>query len=143
VFNHNLETIPRLYPEARPGANYEWSLRLLKEYRKLQPNVPTKSGLMVGMGETKDELLRVLDDMREHDIQMLTIGQYLQPSKDHYPLRRYVHPDEFAEYEEYAWGIGFAQAACGPLVRSSYHADQQAKGEFSANAAQQVVTSKN
>lgn len=143
VFNHNLETIPRLYPEARPGANYEWSLRLLKEYREQQPSVPTKSGLMVGMGETKDEMLRVLDDMREQDIQMLTIGQYLQPSKDHYPLRRYVHPDEFAEYEEYALSIGFAQAACGPLVRSSYHADQQAKGEFSSGAVQQVVTSKN
>ena len=136
VFNHNLETVPRLYPEARPGANYEWSLRLLKEYRQTQPNVPTKSGLMVGMGETKDELLKVLDDMREHDIQMLTVGQYLQPSKDHFPLRRYVHPDEFAEYEEYALSIGFSHAACGPLVRSSYHADQQAKGEFSGGAVQ-------
>lgn len=136
VFNHNMETIPRLYAEARPGANYEWSLELLKRYRQQQPKVPTKSGLMVGMGETKDELLRVLDDMREHDIQMLTVGQYLQPSKDHYPLRRYVHPDEFAEYEEYALSIGFTHAACGPLVRSSYHADQQAKGTFSGGTVQ-------
>jgi lipoyl synthase len=141
VFNHNMETIPRLYAEARPGANYEWSLELLKQYRQVQPNVLTKSGLMVGMGETKDELLRVLDDMREHDIQMLTIGQYLQPSKDHYPLRRYVHPDEFAEYEEYALSIGFAQAACGPLVRSSYHADQQARGEFPGAVQAGKVTS--
>ncbi len=129
VFNHNMETIPRLYREARPGANYEWSLKLLKEYKALNPNVPTKSGLMVGLGETKDELLRTLDDLREHDVEMLTVGQYLQPSVNHLPVTRFVHPDEFAEYTAYAESIGFTQAACGPLVRSSYHADKQARGE--------------
>lgn len=129
VFNHNLETIPRLYREARPGANYKWSLKLLQEYGRLNPNVPTKSGLMVGLGETKDELMRVFDDMREHDIDMLTVGQYLQPSKDHLPVDRFVHPDEFEEYAEYAYSIGFKHVASGPLVRSSYHADKQAHGE--------------
>ena len=129
VFNHNMETIPRLYREARPGANYEWSLKLLKDYKALNPNVPTKSGLMVGLGETKDELLRTLDDLRAHDVDMLTVGQYLQPSISHLPVDRFVHPDEFAEYTAYAESIGFKQAACGPLVRSSYHADKQARGE--------------
>jgi lipoic acid synthetase len=129
VFNHNMETIPRLYREARPGANYQWSLKLLKEYKALNPNVPTKSGLMVGLGETKDELMRTLDDLRAHDVDMLTVGQYLQPSPSHLALDRFVHPDEFAEYTEYAESIGFSQAACGPLVRSSYHADKQARGE--------------
>ena len=129
VFNHNMETIPRLYREARPGANYEWSLKLLKEYKALNPNVLTKSGLMVGLGETKDELLRTLDDLREHDVEMLTVGQYLQPSVNHLPVERFVHPDEFAEYTAYAESIGFTQAACGPLVRSSYHADKPARGE--------------
>ena len=132
VFNHNLETVPALYREARPGANYEWSLKLLKDYKARNAKVLTKSGLMVGMGETKDQMLRVLDDMREHDIEMLTIGQYLQPSKEHYPLQRYVHPDEFKEYEDYGYSIGFTHVASGPLVRSSYHADKQAKGEFPA-----------
>lgn len=130
VFNHNLETIPRLYREARPGANYKWSLKLLKEYKARNPGVLTKSGLMVGMGETLDEMKSVFDDMREHDIEMLTVGQYLQPSKDHYPIQRYVHPDEFKEYEDYAYSIGFTHVASGPLVRSSYHADKQAHGEF-------------
>ena len=129
VFNHNMETIPRLYREARPGANYQWSLKLLKDYKALNPTVPTKSGLMVGLGETKDELLRTLDDLREHDVDMLTVGQYLQPSTNHLPVERFVHPDEFEEYTEYAESIGFTQAACGPLVRSSYHADKQARGE--------------
>jgi lipoic acid synthetase len=129
VFNHNMETIPRLYREARPGANYQWSLKLLKDYKVLNPSVPTKSGLMVGLGETKDELLRTLDDLREHDVDMLTVGQYLQPSTNHLPVERFVHPDEFEEYTEYAESIGFTQAACGPLVRSSYHADKQARGE--------------
>ena len=129
VFNHNLETIPRLYREARPGANYQWSLKLLKEYKALNPDVPTKSGLMVGLGETKDELLRTLDDLREYNVDMLTVGQYLQPSASHLPVERFVHPDEFNEYTEYAESIGFTQAACGPLVRSSYHADKQAQGE--------------
>ena len=129
VFNHNMETVPRLYREARPGANYEWSLKLLKDYKVLNPNVPTKSGLMVGLGETKEELLRTLDDLRAHDVDMLTVGQYLQPSVNHLPVDRFVHPDEFAEYTAYAESIGFKQAACGPLVRSSYHADKQARGE--------------
>ena len=129
VFNHNMETIPRLYREARPGANYDWSLKLLKDYKALNPSVPTKSGLMVGLGETKDELLRTLDDLREHDVDMLTVGQYLQPSSNHLAVERFVHPDEFEEYTEYAESIGFTQAACGPLVRSSYHADKQARGE--------------
>ena len=129
VFNHNMETISRLYREARPGANYEWSLQLLKEYKARHPGVKTKSGLMVGIGETKDELLRTLDDLRAHDVDMLTVGQYLQPSAAHLAIDRFVHPDEFAEYTEYAESIGFKQAACGPLVRSSYHADKQEKGE--------------
>ncbi|TNE83331.1 MAG: lipoyl synthase [Gammaproteobacteria bacterium] len=130
VFNHNMETVPRLYREARPGANYQWSLKLLQEYKRLNPGVPTKSGLMVGLGESKDELLRTLDDLRAHDVDMLTVGQYLQPSKNHLPVDRFVHPDEFAEYAEYGHSIGFTQVASGPLVRSSYHADKQAKGEF-------------
>ncbi len=130
VFNHNLETVPRLYLQARPGASYEWSLDLLQEFKRAVPGVPTKSGLMVGMGETPDELKAVLNDLREHQVDMLTLGQYLQPSRDHYPVHRYMHPDEFAELEEYAYQIGFTHAACGPLVRSSYHADQQAHGEF-------------
>ena len=129
VFNHNLETVSRLYREARPGANYAWSLKLLKEYKALNPLVKTKSGLMVGLGETKDELLRTLDDLREHNVDMLTVGQYLQPSVNHFPIDRFVHPDEFAEYTAYAESIGFKQAACGPLVRSRYHADKQASGE--------------
>ncbi len=129
VFNHNMETISRLYREARPGANYEWSLKLLQEYKARNPTVKTKSGLMVGLGETKDELLRTLDDLRAHDVNMLTVGQYLQPSAAHLPIERFVHPDEFAEYTVYAESIGFKQAACGPLVRSSYHADKQDRGE--------------
>lgn len=129
VFNHNLETVPRLYREARPGANYQWSLTLLREYKQRNATVPTKSGLMVGLGESKDELLATLDDLREHDVEMLTVGQYLQPSKSHLPVARYVHPDEFEEYSEYATSIGFTRVASGPLVRSSYHADKQALGE--------------
>lgn len=129
VFNHNLETVPRLYREARPGANYQWSLTLLREYKQRNAAVLSKSGLMVGLGETKDELLATLDDLREHDVEMLTVGQYLQPSKSHLPVARYVHPDEFEEYSEYATSIGFTRVASGPLVRSSYHADKQALGE--------------
>lgn len=129
VFNHNLETVPRLYREARPGANYKWSLKLLKEYKQRRPEVLTKSGLMVGLGETKEEIIEVMRDMREHDIDMLTIGQYLQPSRDHLPVKRYVDPEEFDEYTKIANQLGFKQAACGPLVRSSYHADKQAHGE--------------
>lgn len=129
VFNHNLETVPRLYRQARPGANYKWSLKLLQEYKKRRPDVLTKSGLMVGLGETKEEIFQTMEDLRAHDVDMLTIGQYLQPSRDHLPVDRYVHPDEFAEYEQRAAELGFTHAACGPLVRSSYHADKQAKGE--------------
>ena len=129
VFNHNLETVPRLYREARPGANYQWSLQLLQEYKKRRPDILTKSGLMVGLGETKEEIFEVMQTMREHDIDMLTIGQYLQPSKHHLSVKRYVTPEEFEEYSDLADKIGFKQAACGPLVRSSYHADQQAHGK--------------
>lgn len=129
VFNHNLETVPRLYREVRPGANYQWSLSLMKEYKARNPEVLTKSGLMVGLGEAKEELLAVLDDLRAHDVDMLTIGQYLQPSRNHLAVERFVHPDEFAEYAEYAYAIGFRHVASGPLVRSSYHADRQARGE--------------
>lgn len=129
VFNHNLETVPRLYRQARPGANYQWSLDLLKQYKARKPDVLTKSGLMVGLGETKEEIINVMRDMREHNIDMLTIGQYLQPSKDHLPVVRYVEPSEFDEYSSIAKELGFTHAACGPLVRSSYHADKQAHGE--------------
>ncbi len=129
VFNHNMETVPSLYRQARPGANYEWSLRLLQEFGARNPGVPTKSGLMVGLGETREELLRTIDDLRAHDVSMLTVGQYLQPSKDHLPVERFVHPDEFREYADYAYSIGFKHVASGPLVRSSYHADRQARGE--------------
>lgn len=128
VFNHNLETVPRLYRQARPGANYTWSLKLLREYKSYNVQVLSKSGLMVGLGESKGELLRVLEDMREHQIEMVTLGQYLQPSKQHLPVQRYVHPDEFDEYRDYAYSIGFKHVASGPLVRSSYHADRQAQG---------------
>ncbi|MFT6988310.1 MAG: lipoic acid synthetase [Paraglaciecola sp.] len=129
VFNHNLETIPRLYRECRPGANYQWSLDLLKKFKQQHPDIPTKSGLMMGMGEDKHEITEVLKDLRKHDVEMLTLGQYLQPSKHHFPLKRYVHPDEFDELGEVAKDIGFSHAASGPMVRSSYHADKQAAGE--------------
>ncbi len=126
VMNHNLETVPRLYKQARPGSDYWHSLKLLKQYKEHQPSVPTKSGLMVGLGETDEEILEVMRDMREHDIDMLTIGQYLQPSAHHLPVLRYVHPDTFAMFEREAYAMGFTHAAVGAMVRSSYHADQQA-----------------
>ncbi len=126
VMNHNLETIPRLYREARPGSDYQFSLNLLKKFKALHPGVPTKSGLMVGLGETDEEILAVMRDMRAHDIDMLTIGQYLAPSTSHLPVRRYVHPDTFKMFEEKAYEMGFTHAAVGAMVRSSYHADQQA-----------------
>ena len=129
VFNHNMETVPRLYRQARPGANYAWSLKLLKEYKARNPEVLTKSGLMVGLGESKEELLQTLQDLRDHNVDMLTVGQYLQPSKEHLPVARFVHPDEFEEYAEFARSIGFTHVASGPMVRSSYHADKQAHGE--------------
>ena len=127
VMNHNLETAPRLYKEARPGSDYQFSLNLLKKFKARHPHVPTKSGIMVGLGETDEEVLQVLRDMRAHDINMLTIGQYLAPSTSHLPVRRYVHPDTFKMYEQAAYDMGFTHAAVGALVRSSYHADVQAK----------------
>jgi lipoic acid synthetase len=126
VMNHNLETVPRLYKEARPGSDYAFSLALLQKFKALHPGVPTKSGLMVGLGETDDEILQTLRDMRAHGIDMLTIGQYLAPSGHHLPVRRYVHPDTFAMFEREAAALGFSHAAVGALVRSSYHADKQA-----------------
>lgn len=129
VFNHNLETAPRLYTKARPSANYKWSLELLRRFKELQPNVATKSGLMVGLGETNEELMEVFEDLRANNVEMLTVGQYLQPSKHHLAVERYVTPAEFADLKKFADSIGFDNAACGPFVRSSYHADLQAAGE--------------
>lgn len=126
VFNHNLETIPRLYKQARPGANYQQSLELLEAYHKVLPEVPTKSGLMLGIGETQEEVLEVLHDLREHHCSILTLGQYLQPSADHLAVQRYVPPEEFNEYAVLAEQMGFKRVASGPMVRSSYHADEQA-----------------
>jgi lipoic acid synthetase len=127
VMNHNLETVPRLYRQARPGGDYRHSLRLLQEFKKAAPAVPTKSGLMVGLGETDEEILQVMHDLRAHDVEMLTLGQYLQPSPHHLAVERYVHPDAFARFEREAQAMGFRHAAVGALVRSSYHADQQAE----------------
>jgi lipoyl synthase len=126
VMNHNLETIPRLYKEARPGSDYRFSLNLLKKFKALFPHIPTKSGLMVGLGETDEEILEVMRDMRAHGIDMLTIGQYLAPTLSHLPVRRYVHPETFRMFEAKAREMGFSHAAVGAMVRSSYHADQQA-----------------
>jgi lipoic acid synthetase len=126
VMNHNLETVPRLYRESRPGADYKHSLQLLKQFKQRVPGIPTKSGLMVGLGETDDEILQVMRDLRAHDVDMLTVGQYLAPSHHHLPVRRYAHPDTFVMFEREAAAMGFTHAACGALVRSSYHADQQA-----------------
>ena len=126
VMNHNLETVPRLYREARPGSDYAHSLALLQTFKQRHPSVPTKSGLMVGLGETDDEILAVMRDMRAHSIDMLTIGQYLAPTGHHLPVRRYVHPETFERFEREAKALGFQHAAVGALVRSSYHADQQA-----------------
>jgi lipoic acid synthetase len=128
VMNHNLETVPRLYKEVRPGSDYQFSLQLLKKFKALFPNVPTKSGLMVGLGETDEEILAVMQEMREHNIEMLTLGQYLAPSNSHLSVKRYVHPDTFKMFEEKAYAMGFKHAAVGAMVRSSYHADQQAHG---------------
>ena len=126
VMNHNLETVPRLYKQARPGADYAHSLQLLKEFKARFPGIRTKSGVMVGLGETDAEILEVMRDLRAHDVDMLTVGQYLQPTTGHLPVLRYVEPGRFKDYEREARALGFAHAACGPLVRSSYHADQQA-----------------
>jgi lipoic acid synthetase len=127
VMNHNLETVPRLYKQARPGSDYSHSLRLLRDFKARFADVPTKSGLMVGLGETDDEIVATMRDMRAHDIDMLTIGQYLQPSAAHLPVLRYVHPDTFASFERDAYAMGFRHAAVGAMVRSSYHADRQAE----------------
>ena len=126
VMNHNLETVPRLYKQARPGSDYQHSLRLLSAFKERVPGVPTKSGLMVGLGETDDEILAVMQDLRAHQVDMLTIGQYLAPSNAHLPVLRYVTPDHFARFEQQAKAMGFDHAAVGPMVRSSYHADLQA-----------------
>jgi lipoic acid synthetase len=130
VFNHNLETIPRLYKQCRPGSDYQWSLDLLKRFKQKHKNVPSKSGLMLGLGEEIDEVVEVMRDMRAHNVEMLTLGQYLQPSKHHLPVERYVTPEEFDDLYKVAMELGFKHVASGPMVRSSYHADLQAHGSF-------------
>lgn len=128
VFNHNIETVPDLYKSVRPGARYDHSLKLLQVFKQHNPHLPTKSGIMVGLGESKEQVFATLEDLRQHDVDRLTIGQYLQPSPHHAPVARYVHPDEFAEYAELAEQLGFTGIASGPMVRSSYHADLQDQG---------------
>ncbi len=127
VFNHNIETIPRLYAPVRPGSDYQWSLNLLKEFKAALPHIPTKSGIMLGLGETNEEIIPSMEDLRAHDVDMVTIGQYLQPSLHHHPVLRYVTPAEFDSFAQAGDAMGFTNVASGPLVRSSYHADQQAK----------------
>ncbi|VAW87868.1 Lipoyl synthase [hydrothermal vent metagenome] len=129
IFNHNLETIPRLYKKTRPGADYQWSLTLLKQFKQQNPDTITKSGIMLGLGEEIDEVKQLLQDLRSHQVDMLTLGQYLQPSPHHLPVERYVTPEEFDQLAEYAKQLGFSNVASGPMVRSSYHADLQALGE--------------
>ena len=129
VFNHNLETVPSLYPKVRPGANYEYSLELLQAFKKQHPGITTKSGLMLGVGESEKQIIDVLKDLRAHQVDMLTLGQYLQPSKHHLTVEAYIHPDQFNKYKDIATELGFSQIASGPMVRSSYHADLQAAGE--------------
>ena len=130
VFNHNLETVPSLYPKVRPGSDYEQSLDLLKNFKEMHPNVKTKSGLMLGVGEKQKQVIDVLKDLREHQVDMLTLGQYLQPSRHHLAVEEYITPNQFDEYKMIATDLGFTQVASGPMVRSSYHADLQAKGEL-------------
>jgi lipoic acid synthetase len=129
VFNHNLETVPRLYKKARPGADYAWSLQLTQRFKEMYPDIPTKSGLMLGLGETFDEIVEVLKDLRDHGCDMLTLGQYLQPTLHHLPVDRFVSPEEFDQLAQVARELGFSNVASGPMVRSSYHADQQAAGK--------------
>ena len=129
VFNHNIETIARLYKAVRPGSDYQWSLDLLKIFKERYSHIPTKSGIMLGLGETPAEIQQVLQDLRVHQVEMVTLGQYLQPTPYHTAVDRYVNPDEFAEHARYATELGFKNVASGPLVRSSYHADKQAAGE--------------
>lgn len=128
VFNHNIETVPRLYKQARPGSDYQHSLTLLKEFKKRYPHIPTKSGIMLGLGEMDDEIMQTLADLREHDVEMVTLGQYLQPSRFHLPVARFVTPEAFKEFGTAAKNMGFTHVASGPMVRSSYHADKQAAG---------------
>ncbi len=130
VFNHNLETVPSLYPKVRPGSDYEQSLDLLKSFKEKHPSVKTKSGLMLGVGETEKQVIDVLKDLRSHDVDMLTLGQYLQPSKHHLAVEEYITPEQFQKYKKIADDLGFSQVASGPMVRSSYHADLQVKGEL-------------
>lgn len=130
VFNHNIETAPRLYKKARPGADYQWSLTLLQKFKSRFPEIPTKSSMMLGLGETHEEVETVMQDLRKHDVSMITLGQYLQPTRYHMPVDRYVTPQEFREFGELAKSLGFINVASGPLVRSSYHADLQAKGDI-------------
>lgn len=130
VFNHNLETVPRLYKQCRPGSDYQWSLRLLKQFKQAHSGVPTKSGLMLGLGEEIGEVVDVMRDLRDHNVEMLTLGQYLQPTKHHLPVERYVKPEEFDDLYKTGMELGFTHVASGPMVRSSYHADLQAHGEF-------------
>ncbi|MCK4586146.1 MAG: lipoyl synthase, partial [Gammaproteobacteria bacterium] len=129
VFNHNLENVPRLYKKIRPGADYQWSLTLIQRFKEMYPDIPTKSGLMLGLGETLDEVVDVLKDLRTHNCDMLTLGQYLQPSLSHLAVERFVTPEEFDQLAETARELGFTNVASGPMVRSSYHADQQAAGQ--------------
>ena len=128
VFNHNIETVPDLYPNVRPGADYQWSLTLLQKFKQQHPALPTKSGIMLGLGETMEQVQATLRDLRAHDVEMVTIGQYLQPTAHHHPVMRYWTPEEFKQLEDYGYALGFSHVASGPLVRSSYHADLQAKG---------------
>ncbi len=129
IFNHNIETAPRLYKQARPGSDYQWSLKLLQTFKRRFPGIPTKSGMMLGLGETTEEVKAVMQDLRHHDVDMLTLGQYLQPTRYHMPVDRFVTPQEFDELGQLAKSMGFTHVASGPLVRSSYHADLQAQGE--------------
>ena len=129
MFNHNIETVPRLYKQARPGSDYKWSLQLLLEFKNRFPGIPTKSGLMLGLGETLEEVKELMQDLRQHRVDMITIGQYLAPSRHHFPVARYVTPEEFKDLGLLAKEMGFIRVASGPLVRSSYHADKQAAGE--------------
>ena len=133
VMNHNLETVPRLYKQARPGADYQHSLDLRHKFKKINPQVITKSGVMVGLGETDSEIIEVMHDLKKHEIDMVTVGQYLQPTKGHLPVHRYVHPDQFRQFETIGLSIGFKHVASGPLVRSSYHADEQAGTSLTEN----------
>ena len=134
VFNHNIETVPDLYRNVRPGADYQWSLTLLQQFKARHPSIPTKSGIMLGLGETLEQVQATLRDLRAHDVEMVTIGQYLQPTAHHHPVLRYWTPDEYKSLEDYGYGLGFSHVASGPMVRSSYHADRQAAGAGVASA---------